>query len=65
MCHVFYLQASPDVEAFCRKHGYPYRAYGWGTTLIKACANIRSPKSVADEAALVGTPQIGTGSIAG
>lgn len=49
MCHVFYPQASPLVEAFCRDHGYPYRAYGWGTTLIKACANIRSPKSILED----------------
>jgi fatty acid desaturase len=50
MCHVFYPQASPHVEAFCRKYRYPYRSFGWGTALVKACANVRSPKPLPDAA---------------
>jgi fatty acid desaturase len=45
MCHVYYPQASPLVEEFCRKHGYPYRSFGWGQAIWKAYANVRSPKA--------------------
>ena len=45
MCHVYHRQASPLVEEFCRKHGYPYRSFGWPTAVWKAYLNVRSPKA--------------------
>ena len=34
------------VEAFCRRHGYPYRTLGWGEALWKSYLTFWRPKPV-------------------
>ncbi len=36
MSHTHYPHIAPMVEAFCRRHGYPYRTLGWGEALWKS-----------------------------
>ena len=34
------------VQEFCRRHGYPYRRFGWGHGIVKALASVREPKRI-------------------
>ena len=36
MSPTHYPHIAPMVEAFCRRHGYPYRTLGWGEALWKS-----------------------------
>jgi linoleoyl-CoA desaturase len=36
MSHTHYPHIAPMVEAFCRRHGYPYRTLGWCEALWKS-----------------------------
>jgi fatty acid desaturase len=44
--HTHYPQIAPMVEAFCRRHGYPYRTLGWGEALWKSYLTFWRPKPV-------------------
>ena len=37
---------SPIVEAFCRRHHYPYRQLGWAEGVVKSLRIVRHPKPV-------------------
>jgi fatty acid desaturase len=39
-------RVSKIVEAFCRRHGYPYRQLGWGEGVVKALRVASEPKRV-------------------
>lgn len=59
--HAHYPALAPRVEAFCRRHGYPYRTLGWGEATWKSLLIFRYPKRVAAELdaerrALAGAP---------
>lgn len=34
------------VEAFCRRHGYPYRSFGWSEGIVKSFCALKHPKHV-------------------
>jgi fatty acid desaturase len=44
--HRHYPALSRRVEAFCRRHGYPYRTLGWGEALAGALRTFVHPKPV-------------------
>lgn len=46
MSHTHYPKIAPMVEAFCRRHGYPYRTLGWGEALWKSYLTFWQPKPV-------------------
>jgi fatty acid desaturase len=46
MSHTHYPRIAPMVEAFCRRHGYPYRTLGWGEALWKSYLTFWRPKPV-------------------
>lgn len=39
-------QVSKIVEAFCRRHDFPYRQLGWGEGIVKALQVVAKPKRV-------------------
>jgi fatty acid desaturase len=39
-------RVSPIVEAFCRRHNYPYRRLGWAQGIVKSLRIMRQPKPV-------------------
>ena len=47
--HTHYPRIAPMVEAFCRRHGYPYRTLGWGEALWKSYLTFWQPKAVHDD----------------
>lgn len=49
---VFYPEMSRVVEAFCRRHGYPYRTLGWWEAIWKSLVTFYRPKKVFDEVAV-------------
>jgi len=51
--HVYYRRMQPDVEAFCRRHGYPYRRLGWVEAVWKSYRTLISPKPVAHSLSIV------------
>lgn len=46
MSHTHYPKIAPLVQAFCRRHGYPYRTMGWGEALWKSYLTFWRPKPV-------------------
>jgi linoleoyl-CoA desaturase len=46
LSHVYYARMRPEVEAFCRAHGYPYRRPSWGAALLGVFRTFRTPKPV-------------------
>ena len=46
MSHTHYPHIAPMVQAFCRRHGYPYRTLGWGEALWKSYLTFWRPKPV-------------------
>jgi fatty acid desaturase len=48
--HFYYPQMSPDVQAFCERHGYPYHRVGWWQGVRESLAIFYRPKPI--EAAL-------------
>lgn len=49
MSHTHYPHIAPMVEAFCRRHGYPYRTLGWGEALWKSYLTFWHPKPVRND----------------
>jgi len=47
--HVYYPEMSRVVEAYCRRHGYPYRTLGWWEATWKSLLVFYRPKKVFDE----------------
>jgi fatty acid desaturase len=47
---------SEIVEAFCRRHGYPYRRLGWREGIVKSLRAIADPKPVHHFGDLIGPP---------
>jgi fatty acid desaturase len=45
--HTRYPKIAAQVEAFCERHGYPYRTLGWGEAIRESIATLRAPKVVA------------------
>ena len=46
MSPTHYPQIAPMVQAFCHRHGYPYRTMGWGEALWKSYLTFWRPKPV-------------------
>ena len=46
MSHTHYPRIAPMVQAFCHRHGYPYRTLGWGEALWKSYLTFWRPKPV-------------------
>jgi fatty acid desaturase len=46
LSHVRYGEVSPLVEAFCRRHGHPYRTLSWAAGIWKSWQVFREPKRV-------------------
>jgi linoleoyl-CoA desaturase len=44
--HTRYSKMSAEVQAFCEKHGYPYRRLGWWEAVGKAFGSFRHPKPI-------------------
>jgi linoleoyl-CoA desaturase len=42
--HVYYPKMAPLVQAFCERHGYPYRTLGWLESLLKVFLVFARPK---------------------
>lgn len=42
--HVHYPKVSPLVRAYCEKHGYPYRTFGWWEAIWKSLVTFYRPK---------------------
>ena len=51
--HVHYRRMQPEVEAFCHRHGYPYRRLGWLEAVWKSYRTLISPKQVARSLGIV------------
>jgi linoleoyl-CoA desaturase len=49
--HVYYPEMSRVVEAYCHRHGYPYRTLGWGEAIWKSLVGFYRPKQVFAEVA--------------
>lgn len=60
MSHLNYPKIAPLVQEFCRRHGYPYRAFSWGEGLWKSLAVFRTPKRVVRDVAVIDRHDIGT-----
>jgi hypothetical protein len=44
--HTHYRKNRRVVEAFCRRHGYPYRRLGWAGIVGQTLRVFREPKPV-------------------
>lgn len=46
ICHVHYPRVAPLVEAFCNRHGYPYRQLSWSRGIWLSAVSFYRPKLV-------------------
>jgi linoleoyl-CoA desaturase len=44
--HTHYRRMAPQVEAFCRAHGYPYRVMSWRAAVWKSLRAMATPRPV-------------------
>lgn len=49
--HTHYRRIAPQVEAFCRAHGYPYRVMSWRAAVWRSLLAIARPRPVVRELA--------------
>ncbi len=47
--HTHYRRMAPQVEAFCRTHGYPYRVMSWRAAVWKSLRAMATPRPVVRE----------------
>lgn len=47
--HTHYKRMAPQVEAFCRAHGYPYRVMSWRAAVWKSLRAMATPRPVVRE----------------
>jgi linoleoyl-CoA desaturase len=47
MDHAYYARMSPDVQAFCLRHGYPYHRVRWWKGVLESLAIFYRPKPIA------------------
>ena len=47
--HTHYRRMAPQVEAFCRAHGYPYRVMSWRAAVWKSLRAMATPRPVVRE----------------
>jgi len=56
--HVHYRQMQPEVEAFCRRYGLPYRRIGWLSGIWKSYRTLMSPKAVGVDTAPISSTSL-------